>query len=206
MGTKLIKRYANRKLYDTDRSCYVTLDEIREMVKAGDDLKIIDNRSGDDLTSVTLTQILYEEQKKASSSANPVLPLNALRGIIQSGGSILSRLGSPVTKMGDDLKRRAGRLEEGSQNAVREFLDGAQRTLDETQQQLNDRVRDALSVVSGGDRKAQETEALEARIQTLEQRVKWLESRLDQVLADNAQRDGRPPSLPAQKSNPRLPL
>ena len=44
-GTKIIKRYANRKLYDTERSKYVTLEEIAEMIKAGDDVQIIDNKN-----------------------------------------------------------------------------------------------------------------------------------------------------------------
>ena len=61
---KVIKRYSNRKLYDTERSCYVTLDEISQMVKDGVEVKIIDNKTKDDLTSVTLTQIIFAEEKK----------------------------------------------------------------------------------------------------------------------------------------------
>jgi polyhydroxyalkanoate synthesis repressor PhaR len=58
---KVIKRYTNRKLYDTVESRYVTLDEIAEMVKAGAEVKVIDNRTKEDLTSVTLAQIIFEE-------------------------------------------------------------------------------------------------------------------------------------------------
>ena len=54
---KVIKRYTNRKLYDTVESRYVTLEEIAEMVKTGTDVKIVDNRTKEDLTSVTLAQI-----------------------------------------------------------------------------------------------------------------------------------------------------
>ena len=82
-GPRIIKRYQNRKLYDTEQSCYVTLDEIAEMVKDGEDVKVIDNKSGEDLTSLTLTQIIFEEEKKKKS----ILPLAALRNIIQSGGN-----------------------------------------------------------------------------------------------------------------------
>ena len=57
---KVIKRYANRKLYDTERSCYVTLDEISQMIKEGDDVKVVDNKTKDDLTAVTLAQIIVE--------------------------------------------------------------------------------------------------------------------------------------------------
>ena len=57
---KVIKRYTNRKLYDTVESRYVTLDEIAQMIKAGAEVKIIDNRTKEDLTSVTLAQIIFE--------------------------------------------------------------------------------------------------------------------------------------------------
>ena len=62
-SAKIVKRYANRKLYDTERSCYVTLDDISQMIKAGDEVRVIDNKSGEDLTSVTLAQIIFETEK-----------------------------------------------------------------------------------------------------------------------------------------------
>ncbi len=80
--TRIIKRYANRKLYDTQHSRYVTLEQISEMIRAGDDVKIIDNKSKQDMTSVTLAQIIFEEEKKQRS----FLPLQAMRNIIQNGG------------------------------------------------------------------------------------------------------------------------
>src|SRR5580765_1230416 len=80
--TRIIKRYANRKLYDTEHSRYVTLDQISEMIRAGDDVKIVDNKTKEDLTTVTLAQIIFGEEKKQRS----FLPLGAMRNIIQSGG------------------------------------------------------------------------------------------------------------------------
>ena len=56
---KTVKRYSNRKLYDTERSKYVTLEEIADMIKAGEEVKIIDNKSKEDLTSATLAQIIF---------------------------------------------------------------------------------------------------------------------------------------------------
>src|SRR3954466_12114432 len=78
---KVIKRYTNRKLYDTVESRYVTLDEIAEMIKGGTEVKIIDNRTKEDLTSVTLAQIIFEEEKKQSQ-----MPLALLREIIRHPG------------------------------------------------------------------------------------------------------------------------
>ena len=77
---RIIKRYANRKLYDTEHSRYVTLDQISEMIRAGDDVKIVDNKTKEDLTTVTLAQIIFEEEKRG-----PRLPVEGLRRIIRSG-------------------------------------------------------------------------------------------------------------------------
>lgn len=85
---KVIKRYHNRKLYDTSDSCYVTLEDISEMIKQGEEVEIIDNTTKEDLTSVTLAQIIFEEQKKKTH----VLPLETFRGIIQGGSLALKDL------------------------------------------------------------------------------------------------------------------
>ncbi|MFM8270294.1 MAG: polyhydroxyalkanoate synthesis regulator DNA-binding domain-containing protein, partial [Pseudomonadota bacterium] len=78
---KIIKRYQNRKLYDTDASCYVTLDEIAEMIQQGEEVTVVDNRNQKDITASTLTQIIFEKQKR---SETPV-PISTLRHIIQTG-------------------------------------------------------------------------------------------------------------------------
>src|SRR5260370_399365 len=95
--TRIVKRYANRKLYDTQRSRYVTLDQIAEMIRSGEDVKIIDNNSKEDLTSITLAQILFEEEKKQKS----FLPLSAMRNIIQSGGQSIQQL---ATQAGEKVR------------------------------------------------------------------------------------------------------
>jgi polyhydroxyalkanoate synthesis repressor PhaR len=77
---RTIKRYANRKLYDTRDSRYVTLDHIAAMVRAGDDVKVVDNTTRADLTTATLAQIIFEEEKKT-----PRLSVAGLRKIIQGG-------------------------------------------------------------------------------------------------------------------------
>lgn len=64
---RVIKRYPNRKLYDTEESCYVTLEDIGEMIKNGEDVQVLDNSSREDLTSMTLAQIIFEEEKKRKS-------------------------------------------------------------------------------------------------------------------------------------------
>lgn len=83
---KVIKRYQNRKLYDTDASCYVTLDEIAEMIQQGEEVTVVDNRNQKDITAATLTQIIFEKQKRSDT---PV-PIATLRHIIQNGDGSFS--------------------------------------------------------------------------------------------------------------------
>ena len=65
-NARLIKRYANRKLYDTKQSCYVTLEEIASVIREGNDVTVIDNKSKEDITARTLVQLLHVlETKKA---------------------------------------------------------------------------------------------------------------------------------------------
>jgi polyhydroxyalkanoate synthesis repressor PhaR len=85
---KVIKRYQNRKLYDTSDSCYVTLEDIGEMIKLGEEVQIIDNTTKEDLTAMTLAQIIFEEQKKKTN----IQPLGTFRQIIQGGGEALRDL------------------------------------------------------------------------------------------------------------------
>jgi polyhydroxyalkanoate synthesis repressor PhaR len=86
---KIIKRYQNRKLYDTQQSCYVTLDDIAKMIRTNEEVMVIDNKSKNDITAATLTQIIFEAEKKSAQYA----PLFTLREIIQNAnGSISSYL------------------------------------------------------------------------------------------------------------------
>ena len=59
----MIKRYSNRKLYDTQESRYVTLEELEEMIRGGREIRVLDAATGEDLTSVTLAQIILENER-----------------------------------------------------------------------------------------------------------------------------------------------
>jgi polyhydroxyalkanoate synthesis repressor PhaR len=77
----VIKRYSNRKLYDTQESRYVTLEEIEEMIRAGREVSVVDAATGEDLTSVTLTQIILENERNHRSA----LPAAFLHQLIKHG-------------------------------------------------------------------------------------------------------------------------
>ena len=87
-GTKpqatVIKKYANRRLYNTATSTYVTLDDLASMVKSGQDFLVYDAKSGDDITRSVLTQIIFEEENKGG--AQTLLPVNFLRQLIKFYG------------------------------------------------------------------------------------------------------------------------
>jgi len=80
----LIKRYANRKLYNTQASRYITLKGIAELIDAGEDVRVIDNETGEDITSVALSQILVDHERSNSSSSHTLLS-----GLISRGGDAL---------------------------------------------------------------------------------------------------------------------
>lgn len=120
---KIIKRYQNRKLYDTQQSCYVTLDDIAKMIRGNEDVMVIDNKSKNDITAATLTQIIFESEKKASQYA----PLFTLREIIQNGnGSIsayLAKLGAFPQDYMTKQAAAAANVERASTDDVKQNLE-----------------------------------------------------------------------------------
>lgn len=83
--SRLIKRYENRKLYDTAERQYVSLEEIAGLIRQGADVQVIDNNSGEDITTQTLTQVILEEGKKGR---NP-LSKDLLHDLIRLGNTII---------------------------------------------------------------------------------------------------------------------
>jgi polyhydroxyalkanoate synthesis repressor PhaR len=84
----VIKRYPNRKLYDTEAKRYITLQEIAALIRQGEEVQVVDHGTGEDLTAVTLTQVILEQEKKWGG----FLPQTVLAGLIQAGGERLSTL------------------------------------------------------------------------------------------------------------------
>ena len=73
-----IKKYANRRLYDTESSSYITLDRLAAMIREGRDFEVVDAKSGEDITHQVLTQIIVDEEARGST----LLPVNFLRQLI----------------------------------------------------------------------------------------------------------------------------
>jgi len=191
---RIIKRYANRKLYDTQHSRYVTLDQISEMIRAGDDVKIIDNKSKEDLTSVTLAQIIFEEEKKQRS----FLSLQAMRNIIQHGGEQFASFMSQAQKRVQDiLPRKEGEdgvlVEDdetygGTKRArdsltlreFRQWIQQSQLTLDAWQKRVDDRIRGVVEGISP-------FAGLQTDVKALATRIADLEGKLNLIAAAEAE-------------------
>ncbi len=109
---RVIKRYSNRKLYDTRQSRYVTLQHIGDMVRAGEDVQIIDNATKEDKTEITLALILSEELKTRPRS----IPLGTLRELIQQHrAKILSQLREgPIGRLIPGGETKEASTEEGA--------------------------------------------------------------------------------------------
>ena len=119
---RLIKRYESRKLYDTEESRYVSLDEIATWVRQGQEVRVVDNGTNNDVTSQTLTQIILDEGRKGTS----FLPSELLHDLVRIGeravstgmeqvqngvDRLIDRLG-PVRKAREEMSSLRNRLEE----------------------------------------------------------------------------------------------
>jgi polyhydroxyalkanoate synthesis repressor PhaR len=193
--TRVVKRYANRKLYDTQRSRYVTLDQIAEMIRNGEEVKIVDNNSKEDLTAITLAQIIFEEEKKRS-----FMPLSALRNIIQSGGESIQQFASQtgervrgIFRRGDGGEGEAGAAEGGGAeqggeaaggdpsqahaSSIREFLERSQEAFDDLQKKVDERIRNVVDTLNPMAALEKEVRALRERLAELEKRLESDEQR-----------------------------
>jgi polyhydroxyalkanoate synthesis repressor PhaR len=104
VATVLIKKYGNRRLYDTADSRYVTLDELAARIRAGHDLRVVDAQSGDDLTQATLTQIVLE-----TGNAAKFLPVQLLTQMIRLSDDALAEFFSRYVTGALDLYLQAKR-------------------------------------------------------------------------------------------------
>ncbi len=84
----IIKRYHNRKLYNTEAKRYITLEQIEELIKQQVEVKVIDNATGEDITATTLSQIIFELEKNQDG----FLPVSLLLSLVQSGGARMDEL------------------------------------------------------------------------------------------------------------------
>lgn len=114
---RIIKRYDNRKLYDTTTSEYVSLSDIADLVRRGKTVKVVDNPTGEDITAQTLTQIILEEGK----DGRQLIPSELLHDLVRRSGAALDSGLGQIQAMVDDLMQSSlGRLQHLMQNPRRQ--------------------------------------------------------------------------------------
>ncbi len=153
----VIKKYGNRRLYDSSNSKYVNLDDIAEFIRAGKDLQVVDAKTGQDLTRVTLTQIITEDAKDKPTG----LPLELLRQLIVASDEVRQEFVMWYLKSAFDTYQRV-------QDAVQSRLGEVQSAI------LSpvDMMKQLLSKAPASEPRA------EAELDALRQRVAELEARL----------------------------
>ena len=127
--SRTIKRYGNRKLYDTHESRYVTLEDIAGFVTVGEDVRVVDNDSGEDLTAVTFAQIILEEERKK----NGFVPVPILRQMIQQGEQALR-----------GIVQRVDKGVESGKKMIDEIIAAPQKRLESLQQRIDERTQEAV--------------------------------------------------------------
>jgi len=173
----VIKKYANRRLYNTQSSSYVTLDHLCEMVKDGVEFEVRDARTGDDITRSVLTQIIFEEEKKRSQ-----MPLGVLREIIRHGGEAVAgfyaeKAGKVADKRGE-LKSKTDSLREGLEEKVRGVFQSSptssvREAVDELRGKVDTAVKSVVETLGGPAAQA-EIDRLQKKVEELETRIRDL--------------------------------
>jgi len=151
--TVLIKRYANRKLYNTETSRYITLKGIASLIQQGADVRVIDNESGEDITSVALSQVLVDHERDGGAT-----PHGLLSDLLQRSGDAL--YGAFKRSVGDASEglseiqknvQRAIHVREEGVERLHEALTGVRGELDNRIQEAMERVFKALDLPRRSD-------------------------------------------------------
>ena len=174
---QIVKKYANRKLYHTNRKQYITLEGIAVLVQRGESVQVIDNESGEDITAQILAQVVLHDHDQRGP-----LPVTVLTGLIQAGNDTISGLrrsvGSAIS--GDEvdtaIERRLDELRASGQISADEFM-RMRRLLVRHYTGHSTAPRSALPIVPS----ASDIERLSAQVDTLSAAV-------EQLLAEREQR------------------
>ncbi len=165
----IVKRYPNRKLYDTANKCYITLDGLADLIRQGEAIQVVDHASGEDLTAHTLSQVIADQEKRRGG----FVPHPVLAGLVQAGGDTLDAMRramvSPldlIRHVDDEIARRVETLvsdeqmpaDEGMRLLDKLLAAGAHcRFSPATIQQIVERVLDERGVPSRDDFQRLET-------------------------------------------------
>lgn len=187
-GQIVIKKYANRRLYNTGTSTYVTLDDLADMVKRGEDFVVQDAKSGDDITHSVLTQIIFEQESK---TGNTLLPVSFLRQLISFYGdqmqmvvpSYLEHSMSAFTAQQEQIREQMGKTL--GDNPMTRNMQMPMQMMEETVRRNTEMFQQAMNMFSpfnmtGGEAEKEASKKADARdIDELKSQLRSLQDKLD---------------------------
>jgi polyhydroxyalkanoate synthesis repressor PhaR len=185
----LIKRYANRKLYNTQTSRYITLKGIAELIETGEDVRVIDNETGEDITSVALSQILVDHERSNSAASRTLLSELMARGGDALYGALRRGVGDASEGIGElqNNLRRIIKNREHDASKLGEWIAVATPDFDHIVQGAMERVFKMLDLPRRGD-----IEALNANLQRVAEAVESLQHGELGESAANGRSGGKP--------------
>lgn len=196
----VIKRYANRKLYDTESKRYVTLEDLAEFIRNGEDVRVVDHVTGEDLTSLTLLQVIFEEEKKIGGLLPQVFMTRLIRAGSGTVSALRSRLASldPFQVVDEEIRRRIltvveqGMVSEEEAQRMRDLLLRKPLRDEGVRIQVRGEEGAEQGTVETGEPAAPEDEAVDpAEVDALARQVELLEQELERLRA------GAPPASQA---------
>ena len=185
----LIKRYANRKLYNTKTSRYITLKGIAELIEAGEDVRVIDNETGEDITHVALSQILVDHERSNSAASRTLLSELISRGGDALYGALRRGVGDASEGIGElqNNLRRIIKNREHDASRLGEWIAVATPDFDRIVQGAMERVFKVLDLP-----RREDVEALNANLQRVAKAVESLQHAEASKAAASDKSGGKP--------------
>jgi len=192
-----IKRYANRKLYDTKSKQYITLDKIAKLLKAGEEVSVLDNKTGEDITAATVSQILARAKQGESDNGASNVMIQLLRKgpgtLVDYGKRYLSLWDRALTMADEEIDRLVERLvkekeitpSEGSR-LKKDMLNRAEDLKKWISEKTDQRINEALDLMNLASR--EQVTKLTEKIDSLSRKVQSLERKLSRKAKEEAAR------------------
>lgn len=175
--TVIIKKYANRRLYNTNSSSYITLDDLAQMTRKGVNFEVLDAKTGADITHSILTQIIMEEE----ASGEHMLPVSFLRQLIAMyGNSMQAMMPSYLEASMDNFRANQAKLQEAFQGSVG---GDALAKMAETNMAMFNAAAKAFmpGVAATGDADAETDSASQDELDTLRAQMAEMQKKLDKL-------------------------
>ena len=184
MEEYIIKKYSNRKLYDTKEKKYVNLSEVSRLIREGVDLKVVDNKTKEDITSLVLAQIIVEQEKTKKIMLPSIFSplkllkkggedmLNLSKKMFLAGIGTLSLTKEKANKIADDLIKRGELSQSESKEFVIDIMDKAEKEKDRLIEKIKPEIDKSLEKMNFASKKC---------VDNLEKKIDELGNKIDQL-------------------------